>query len=711
MIKPTIGLYPDAFITVNPEILTVDKFLGDVQNGRWQDKVLAVRAKKQQGGNIKTLKERLPLVTGSGVFKVRENASLEKHSGFIVVDLDANTVKGRVTEVKEMLSKDPLFYSLFISCSGTGVCGFVKINPKAHREAFNYLSEHLWITYGLNMDEKCKDVSRPRFVSYDPDLYFNADSQLSFGKPTPKKERPKVQKYHFADEDFQRIITDIETKELDLTENYQDWIYCGFALVDQFDESGREYFHNISMYNAGYDPEKCDEKYDHLIKSKTGDITIDWFYYVVEKNGLKAYGKATNDFLNEQLAQERAFEAGLIDERPLAAVNLANIKIESLDVGMQIRGFLHAGYKIQKNEMTGAIEVNGEVLDDELLNTIYFLCRSKIEHINSRDIVYQMMDSRFTPKIHPFKDFMKGYIENPPEQAYGHIEALIKSLDITSENSELFIKKWLVSIIGSMYGKHSPLMLVLIGPQNCGKTEFFRRLLPELLHNYYAESKLDEGKDDMILMSKKIIILDDEMSGKSKGEEKKMKSTLSRQQMDLRVPFGRTASSLQRIAVMCGTDNLDEILNDPSGNRRLLPVSIKKVDTNAYNTIDKGLLFYELYLEYMAGYNFELTNEDIKLLNDSTQQFKQSIPEEELLAKYFLTPDSPTDKRIVERTASDICDYLKVRTRLHISNLTIGKYLKKMGFLQRHKKINKTTIRMYSVIEVNEDLLNEEDMI
>ena len=60
-------------------------------------------------------------------------------------------------------------------------------------------------------------------------------------------------------------------------------------------------------------------------------------------------------------------------------------------------------------------------------------------------------------------------------------------------------------------------MLVLAGEtQGTGKTHFFRYLLPNKLQNLYAESKMDNGKDDEILMTKKWIIVDDEMGGKSK---------------------------------------------------------------------------------------------------------------------------------------------------------------------------------------------------
>lgn len=707
-----IDLYPDAWTTTGAEKITVDDFLDNIRNGYWQDQVLPVRAaveKNLSKKQIDKLKTHLPGTTASGTFKVRNSTpdNLEKHSGFLAIDID--NITPRISSIKEQLTQDSLFYALFISCSGRGLCGLVRVNPRAHLESFNYLSEHLFLKYGLNIDEKCKDISRLRFVSYDPDLYINPNSQIAPIKPTPKKERQSPKKYLYTDEDFDRIIKDIQAAELDLTQNYQDWIYCGFSLADQFGEQGREYFHAISLYYPEYDPDRVDSKYTHLLNSKTGDHTIDWFYHIVEKNGLTAYGKGTQDFIQQELAEKRAYDAGLREERPLSYTTLAQIDVPATDPIIQVKNFVHKAYKIRKNEMTAVLEVNGETLDDELLNTIYILCRSVIDKINGRDIIYHVLDSRFTPRYHPVKDMMAAFDANPPANPTGHIKALTDTLATNTIYAQAFLKKWLVALIASAYGQHSVLELILQGPQNCGKTEFWRRLLPQKLSQYYAESKMDEGKDDLILMSKKLIIMDDELSGKSKQEERKLKSISSKQTMDLRVPFGRTSSTLNRIAMLAGTANDDEIVDDPTGNRRRIVIGISAVNFEAYNAIDKELLLYECYLEYIGGFNYQMTAEDILLLETGGQQFKKSVPEEELLAKHFYLPSEKPAAETCEMSSSEIFDYLKLRTKININSITLGKYLKKLGFEQKHRKAGKTTIRKYQVVRLID--LEEENKI
>ena len=56
---------------------------------------------------------------------------------------------------------------------------------------------------------------------------------------------------------------------------------------------------------------------------------------------------------------------------------------------------------------------------------------------------------------------------------------------------------------------------------------------------------MDNGKDDEILMTKKLIILDDEYGGKSKREEKKLKEITAKEFINVREPYGRVSVDLR----------------------------------------------------------------------------------------------------------------------------------------------------------------------
>lgn len=385
------------------------------------------------------------------------------------------------------------------------------------------------------------------------------------------------------------------------------------------------------------------------------------------------------------------------EEQPLKTGNIM----------IDIKMFLNKSYKFRRNIISRNIEVNGDILDDKRLNSIFVQCKTHITKA-TKDLVASIIFSDYVPDYSPFAEFIEYYINNYPKESTGHIDKFISTISTDTKHYELFIKKWLVSLIASAHGKHSPLFLVLCGGQNTGKTEWFRRLLPESLKKYYAESKLDLGKDDEILMTKKLIIMDDEMGGKSKQEHKKIKEMTSKQIFSIREPYGRISADLQRLAMLCGTTNDEEILNDPTGNRRFLPVRVLDVDKKLYNSINKDLLFFECYLEYDNGYNYELSTDDIDKLRDSGAEFKQSSSEEELLTKYFGRPEDYDGYEVVEKTNSEILAHIKVYSTIQINQTKLGIILRQMGFEQYHKKINKTTIRVYKVIELSQNRVNNE---
>jgi predicted P-loop ATPase len=363
----------------------------------------------------------------------------------------------------------------------------------------------------------------------------------------------------------------------------------------------------------------------------------------------------------------------------------------------RVKDHLTDNYNLSYNLVNRNIQINGRPVTDIDLNTIYIACKTNCSTA-TKDLVYSIIYSSHTQQANPFISFITTHKNSTVTG--GDIDKLIASISTDTANYELFIRKWLCAIMASIHGNHSPLVLVLCGGQNSGKTEWFRRLLPVELAGYYAESKLDSGKDDEILMTKKLIILDDEMGGKSKQENKKLKEMTSKQTFSIREPYGRVSVDLQRLAMLCGTTNDLQVLNDPTGNRRLLPVHVLGIDHTLYNSIDKTALFIEIYNLYKSGYNYNLTRDDIELLNSSTGDFEAVSTEEELLLTYYAVPDEYSYK-IKEATNTEILSRLKTWSGINVNQTRLGLVLKKLGFEQKIIRVGKSTRRVYLVVELN----------
>lgn len=702
-----IALYAHSGDTNLQNLTTIDDFLADIRSGRWQDRVLKVRTAKNTEDKDR-FKKSLPNVTISGVFVTREDSTIQTHSGYVAVDMDAKHGLENVLETRDKLAKDPYVYSAFISTSGKGLCVLVKVDPKAHREAYMWLSGYFQKKYGIHTDPVCKNLSRIRFVSYDPDVTINENAIQCPAEPQPKKERSPMKPYFFQSEDFERILKEIEEKGVDLTETYEQWMLCALALINKFEpDVAREYFHTISQQHSDYDPDNTDKKFDNLLDSNREVVTIDWFYWHAEKNGIKPYGKETELKLDfEVFKSEEERDPGVSPE-------LVKRYLDEMPVVTKVKSFLkskHSSYVF--NQVTEELMADGIELTDRELNTFYVTIREKVDDKVQFDLVRRILFSDFVKQFHPFKDFVQDYIDNPlpnPKDYTGHIDNIIKAIRTDTPNAGIFIKKWLVSMVASAFGTISELVLVLCGDQKTGKTQWFKLILPEQLKEYRASLNWSGDKDEIIRMSRNLIMLDDEMGGKSQREEKQIKKITSIDQEKTRGAYKALDAKYKRIAIFCGTTNDEWFLSDSTGNRRFLPVHVLSMDFELFNSIDKGLLFFELYNEWKAGYDTSISDEEQKILDDISAEFTKPNTEEELVSKYLALPTKGAE--ISCMTATDIMGYLKKTHPWSIIRMNeLGRALKHAGFVKVQRRQPGSKIRqwLYDVVQVITDFKDEE---
>ena len=86
--------------------------------------------------------------------------------------------------------------------------------------------------------------------------------------------------------DVEIIIKRIENSCTDITAQYSDWRDIGFALVDEFGESGRKYYHQISQFYPEYKSSDCDKQYDKCLKANGHGITIKTLFHLAQQAGI-----------------------------------------------------------------------------------------------------------------------------------------------------------------------------------------------------------------------------------------------------------------------------------------------------------------------------------------------------------------------------------------------------------------------------------------
>jgi len=682
-------------------------YLRCIQLGKWEDIVTKIRLEKDSKKRDNLKVELLPTCSMSGEFSYRNDESLLVHSGYMALDCDEIDVQ----ETIRKLSEDDYIFALWMSAGGDGIRIVIKIDPAKHRETFLGAQTYFWEKYDLEVEPDSIAVSKPYFVSYDPNLYWNINCS-TFNKTEKEVTLKEITNFVYEPGDFDQVFNGLVSKRAIICSSYQEWLKIGFAFVHQFGENGRSYFHRISELDNKYNYKKCNKQYDYCLKHKSGNVVrISTFYYFCKINNVSIFSERTKTIRRVVINNKKA---GLKPEQIIqnlekyedikGADEYVNrlFKTEDLydddDDGLleQLEAFISANYKLRMNSVTGFLEQGYERLSPNDLNSIFISAKKKINRLEYQ-LMMRLLKSDFIEKYNPFFEFLNSdgvkvtkYAKEQSQFKSPTIDLMASTL-ITDEPEwvKYFFRKWYVSIVAAMHGLHSPLLLALLGKRHgSGKTYWLTNLLPDYLaEHYFARSGLDKGKDDEIVMTEKILLLDDELDGKNKAEATKIKNITSTDYFYIRRPYGEFNEKIMRIAVLCGTSNTYQWMRDTTGNRRFINVMVKEINQELYNTIDKKEMMMEAYQLYRNGYDWRILGKDIDYLRTNEEEFEMPNKEKELIQRFYEVPEkSCLDYEAM--TSTDIVVELEILTRQKLSLVQIGREMARLGFTQRSIRVS-----------------------
>lgn len=156
-----------------PFHVPIEKIIKRIQKGTSKELVESIR------NGAKENKNRLPCILFSGVFNERNSNSLQQHSGLMVLDFDKYPNTETMEKHFELLKQNNHFVLLFISPSGNGIKGVIKVSneltkethPKVFKEFHNTFDYDYFDIVNSNIDRVC-------FESYDPNIYVNLEAEI-----------------------------------------------------------------------------------------------------------------------------------------------------------------------------------------------------------------------------------------------------------------------------------------------------------------------------------------------------------------------------------------------------------------------------------------------------------------------------------------------------------------------------------------------------
>lgn len=168
-----ISVFRDLFKSTDvPFIIPLEKSLERIKKGKSKDLIDKIR-----NGN-KDLKKKLPSILFAGEFRERKGKGLVKHSGLMVVDFDKYPDKDTMLSHLGQLKRNKHFVCLFISPSGNGIKGVVRVpllTQITHPKYFKAFQQHFKFDY---FDIANSNVDRVCFESFDPNIYINYDAEI-----------------------------------------------------------------------------------------------------------------------------------------------------------------------------------------------------------------------------------------------------------------------------------------------------------------------------------------------------------------------------------------------------------------------------------------------------------------------------------------------------------------------------------------------------
>jgi predicted P-loop ATPase len=660
----------------------------------------------------------------------------------LVIDIDDKDQNNSIPEIRSRLCEIPEVLAIHSSLGGLGLAVYFRINRARHAESFEAITKMLINDYQIIPDMHCGNVARLRFVSYDPDCHLNYGASVwtQLEKKQPKQEQEYQYEHHiFSENDIDYILQQVQAQHINIAPDYYSWLRIGFGLASKLGESGRKVFETISQYYSDKQKINPKKQYDRCLKSdanKRSGTSIRSFFYYAKLAGCNITSDRTNKIKTiakirrkQESSGSGAMTNGKSDARQYLTefegitgsdvdqvlnqvwqAPASELKDDKDSLLHNIEVFLKSNYKFRLNDITKVVEVNGEPLNDYLFNSIYLKASRVVSEKINKEKIKDLINSDFTPRYNPLHEWFE---KNKGIHTTGNITKLAKCIDSNLKLRdpffvEYFLEKWLLGMIASAFGTYSILCLVLTGQQHgTYKTNFFRFLLPEILRWLIAKSRLDSKEADVAyLMCRKWLIYDDEFGGKSKQDEKKFKDMVGTDIFSVRMPYAHFSDDYQRLAVLCGTSNEDHILNDLTGNRRIIPIQVNFIDEVKYAEIDKTELFIELYHKYKADpKGWFLNKEDIERLNDVCYDARQVAPEMELPLKYFKKAAStePGSKFV---SSSEIRSKIEQSSGIRLSQQKLSVALKNIGFESGFKRIDNVGLRGFWVYEIGQNFSN-----
>lgn len=693
-------------VTEQKDIL---KILSDIKTGVYQNAITYLR--KSLADDKKEAAERakksLPAFTPSATFNGgRKMEFLTNYNGLMVLDID-KLEKEKLQQCKTKIRMDDFVFASFVSPSGNGLKIFVKVssNNDEHKETFLKLQQYFEELLTVEIDKSGKDITRLCFMSFDPELYLNENSETF----VPEAEKgSKEKKQNAKSTDNRQTTTDncdalyehcvrLTEKKIQFTEgNRNNFV---FALANNLNRKGISEAMALGYILAdyGYDQREVTTAVQSAYQN-TAEHNTDTFQ--PKHKTVKSVQSSINQKNLGELSVTKTEDGNFSDDDEETPSYIDKLEM-----------FLNNRYNFRYNTVLGKLEFKTlkaykyKPMTDFTENSILReILKAKVKcSINS---LRNLLHSDYCEMYDPFEDYFNNLPENSDETDY--IELLADTITTTKQDLwRVCFKKWFVAMVACVLDEKqvNQTVIVFSGKQGLGKTTWIEKLMPKQLKEYIFSGTINpSNKDTLIHLAECMLINLDELENLNKTEIGSLKEIITKTHIRMRKAYGHNNENMPRRASFAGSVNTAQFLNDTTGSRRFLCFEVENIEYT--HNIDIHKVYAQALQLHKSGFRHWFNQEEIKEINANNEQYQLKSAEEELLLCWFNVADRESASNFY--TTTQIAVRLSEKAKLNITDSTVnklGKALKKYGFL----RLKKNGVYVYAVFEKSFDDVESEN--
>ena len=345
-----------------------------------------------------------------------------------------------------------------------------------------------------------------------------------------------------------------------LADDYDEWVKVGMALHSVGDDSLLADWCQWSAASGKFKPGECEAKWASF-NSDTGGVGLGTLYHLA--GGISPRQQAI-----------KALQAVLGPDVAESAAAAKPIKLETGELLTLLTQQLTG--RLRFNIYNQAVELDGKPITD--LEHYYLeLAQLNIKvgkEVAADSLVFVAKKNEFDP----VREYLDRVAEEVPPVSIDHLATTyLRPQDEPGTLYDAMLRCTLIAAVRRIYkpGSKHDAATVLMGPQGCGKSTFWRNLGGPFFSDALGDIN---NKDDLLLVGKAWIHEwgeIDRITGKNHAG--KIKAFLSRQTDSYRVPYGKAMEDFPRRSIIVGSTNRDTgFLVDDTGNRRfwVIPVDV-----------------------------------------------------------------------------------------------------------------------------------------